>query len=134
MTSNQRRPLSQSKWFLPAFCAAMGAVMLAAEWAGGQFGVGLAVLGVMLALAVLLLVFGSRSETVRAMRGDGRDERFAMIDLHATAFAGLALTVAVIVGWLVEVARGHNGNPYTWLGATAGLAYLAAAGYLRWRG
>ncbi len=29
------------------------------------------------------------SGTVRALRGDGRDERFALIDLRATAFAGL---------------------------------------------
>jgi hypothetical protein len=35
---------------------------------------------------------------------------------------------------LVEVARGHSGTPYTWLGALAGLTYILAVAYLRWRG
>lgn len=134
MTSNPRRPVTQSKWFLPAFCAALGLVMLAAAGTGGQLGVGLASLGVMLAAAIFILIMGSRSETVRALRGDGRDERFAMIDLRATAITGLVLIVALIIAWLVEVARGHSGNPYGWLCAIGGLAYLASVGYLRWRG
>jgi hypothetical protein len=40
-----------------------------------------------------------------------RDERFQRIDIHATAFAGTVVIVAIIAGFLVEVARGHNGNP-----------------------
>jgi len=64
----------------------------------------------------------------------GRDERFAQIDLKATAVAGLALILTVIVAWLVEIARGHSGQPYDWLAAIAGLAYLAAVALFRWRG
>jgi hypothetical protein len=41
--------------------------------------------------AGLLLLLGGRSETIRGLRGDGRDERFRMIDVRATAFAGLAV-------------------------------------------
>ena len=81
--------------------------------------------------AVLL---GGRSETVRGLRGDGRDERFAMLDLQATAMAGMALILAVIVAFIVEVARGRSGEPYDWLGAIAGLAYIAAVIVLRVRG
>jgi hypothetical protein len=40
----------------------------------------------------------------------------------------------VIVAFLVEIARGHDGSPYTWLGALAGVAYVAAVAFLRWRG
>lgn len=61
------------------------------------------------------------------MRGTGRDERFRQIDIHATAIAGLAVISAILIALLVEVARGHSGSPYTWLGAVAGIAYLAAA-------
>jgi hypothetical protein len=35
--------------------------------------------------------------------------------------------------FLVEIARGHEGSPYTWLGALAGVAYVAAVAFLRWR-
>ena len=68
------------------------------------------------------------------LRGDGRDERFAQIDLQATALAGLALIVALIVAWLVATARGQSGRPYGWLLAIVGLAYLLAVAWFRWRG
>ena len=48
-----------------------------------------------------------------------------MIDLSATAFAGHVLTAVVITLWLVDVARGNDGMPYSALGAVAGLAYVA---------
>jgi presenilin-like A22 family membrane protease len=34
--------------------------------------------------------------------------------------------IAVIIGFLVELARGHDGNPYAWLGAIGGVTYLLA--------
>ena len=45
-----------------------------------------------------------------------------------------AAGLAVIVAFLVEVARGHDGMQYAWLGAVAGLAYLTAIVVLRFRG
>lgn len=44
------------------------------------------------------------------------------------------MIVTLIIAWLIEVARGHSGNPYGWPAAIAGLSYIAAVGYLRWRG
>ena len=80
-----------------------------------------------------LLLLGGRSESVRGMRGDGRDERWAVIDLRATALAGFAVIAAVIVGFVVEVGHGRSGNPYMWLGALAGLTYLIGLLIGRWR-
>lgn len=120
------------RWFMPLFSVALGAIMLAAFWIGGHLGVGLAALGVMTAVGLVLLV-GGRSETIRGLRGDGRDERFAMIDLKATAAAGFAVILAVIIGFLVEVGEGHSGSPYTWLCAIAGIVYMLAIGVLRSR-
>ncbi len=79
------------------------------------------------------ILLAGRSETVRGLRGDGRDERFEMLDLRATAFAGVAAIVAVLVAFVVEIARRHSGAPYYWTGAIAGLRYLAAVIYLRVR-
>jgi hypothetical protein len=55
------------------------------------------------------------------------------IDLRATAISGLAVIVAVIVGFLWEIAHGRSGQPYALLGAIAGLTYLLALVWLRWR-
>jgi presenilin-like A22 family membrane protease len=41
---------------------------------------------------------------------------------------------AIIIAFLVEVARGNSGAPFTWLGAIAGLAYLLAVVVFRIRG
>jgi len=73
-----------------------------------------------------VLLLGGRSETIRGLRGDGRDERFSRIDLHATAAAGLVVISAIIIAFVVELARGNDGAPYAWLGALAGIAYLVA--------
>jgi hypothetical protein len=56
-----------------------------------------------------------------------------MIDIHATALAGLVLIVVVIGAWLYEIANGRDGNPFTWLGAVGGLAYILAVAILRAR-
>jgi hypothetical protein len=80
------------------------------------------------------VVFASwRSETVRGLL-DRRDERIVGIDLRATAAAGTAIILAVIVGAVVELGRGHSGAPYTWLAAVGGVAYLAAVVVQRMRG
>jgi hypothetical protein len=41
--------------------------------------------------------------------------------------------LAVIIAFLFEIAHGRSGEPYAWLGAVAGLAYLASVVYLRIR-
>ncbi|HEU5387696.1 MAG TPA: hypothetical protein VFV73_17505 [Streptosporangiaceae bacterium] len=123
---------TRSKWFLPSISLVLGMVMLAACWLGGHPGAGAASFG-FLALFGLFVLLAGRSETIRGLRGDGRDERFARIDLQATAVTGLVLLVALIVAWLVATARGQSGSPYDWLLAIGGLAYLLAVAWFRWR-
>jgi Flp pilus assembly protein protease CpaA len=118
---------------VPLFSVALGIVLFAAQWIGGAPASGLESLAIMTAFGALLL-FGGRSETIRGLRGDGRDERFRMIDIHATALAGLAVILAIIVAFIVELAKGHTGNPYGWLGAIGGITYLVAIIVFRIRG
>jgi hypothetical protein len=118
---------------VPLFAVALGAITLIAEWIGGDLDGGLISFAILAGFGAIFL-FGGRSETIRGLRGDGSDERFRQIDVHATAVAGLAVFVAIIAAFLVELARGHNGNPYGWLGAIGGLAYLAAVIIFRIRG
>ena len=123
----------RSRWFMLAFSVALGGVVLLASWLGGSLASGLIGLAVLTGFG-LFVSLASGSETIRGLRGDGRDERFALMDLRATAITGQVVIIAVIVGFLVEIARGHNGNPYGWLGALGGLSYALAVAYFRWRG
>jgi hypothetical protein len=124
--------MTRTKWFLPGFSVAIGLAILAAFWIGGEPWEGVWGLGVMSVLALGLLAFG-RFDLVRGLRGDGRDEYWERIDIHATALAGL-VTITLIIGMcLWEWAHGRSGTPYTQLGAIAGVAYVLALGLLRWR-
>ena len=133
MIKDRCQAVARSKWFLPLFCLGLGVVVLVASWLGGQLGAGVYGLAVLAIFGLVLLLLTGRSETIRGLTV-GRDERFAQIDLRATAVTGLGLIITVIVAWLVEIARGHSGNPYGWLGAIGGLAYIIAVAFFRWRG
>ncbi|MGI8506087.1 MAG: hypothetical protein ACR2MK_04655 [Solirubrobacteraceae bacterium] len=106
---------------------------LIAQAIGHHLGAGFVSLGIMVAFGAVFL-FGGRSETIRGLRGDGRDERFAQIDMRASLFAGMAVLIAVLIAFVIELGRGHDGNPFTWLAAIGGASYLAAIVYLRVRG
>lgn len=125
--------VTRSKWFVPLLSVALGIVVFAAQWVGGDPGSGLVSLAIMTGFGALILV-GGRSETIRGLRGDGRDERFRKIDIHATALAGLAVITAIIVAFVIELARGHSGAPYGWLGGIGGLTYVVAIIVFRIRG
>ncbi|MBS2965684.1 hypothetical protein KGA66_21715 [Actinocrinis puniceicyclus] len=112
-------------WLTPAVAALGGIAYLVAAFAGGRPVLGVVLMAMMLLFAAGLVLAARRSETIRGLM-DHRDERLTGIDLRATAAAGLALIVAVLIGAFVELGRGHSGAPYTWLGAIAGVTYIFA--------
>ncbi len=113
-----------SRWWLPAVSLVLGAIMLAAFAIGGNTRDGLQAFAVMAGVSALFAFGASRSETLGGLGGPGRDERWAMIDLRASALAGFVLITVVIGAWLYEIANGEDGSPYAQLGAIAGLAYI----------
>jgi hypothetical protein len=132
MPTAPSKPIYRSRWYMPAFSVFLGLLMLGAFAIGGDVADGLYALGVMVAVAAGILVLG-RSETVRGLSGPGRDERWAKIDITATALSGLVLITVIIGGFLVEVARGEDGQPWSQLGAVGGVSYVIAVALLRWR-
>ena len=54
--------------------------------------------------------------------------------VQVLSLVSAAVIVALIVAWLVATARGQSGSPYGWLLAIAGLTYLLAVAWFRWRG
>ena len=124
--------LTRTRWWLPGFSLFLGVLCLAAFWIGGDLNSGLFALGLMAGLGLLLLL-GGRSDMVRGLRGDGRDEYWERIDVHATYLAGL-FTISLLIGMcLWEWAHGRGGTPYAQLAALSGVAYLAALALLRLR-
>ena len=111
----------------------LGAVVCAALTLAGRLDHGLWCMGSMVVFAAVF-AFGGRSETIRGLRGDGRDERFHAMDMRATMTAGNVVIFAVVVASVVSAVNGHEGAPYNWLAALAGLTYVASIAWLRIRG
>jgi hypothetical protein len=118
---------------MPAFSLALGVIVFVAFAVGGNAGDGAMAASVFVVLAAVFAL-GTRSETLQGLGGPGRDERWASIDLRATALAGLVTIVVIIAAWLWEIAHGRDGSPYGQLAAVGGIAYIAAVALLRWRG
>jgi len=124
--------LHKTRWLLPFFSIAFGLVFMAALWVGGEARGGVEALAIMSAVALVTMI-GGRSDLVRGLRGDGRDEYWQRIDVHATALAG-HVVIAVILGMCAwEWGHGRDGSPFVQLGAIAGVAYILAFAFLRWR-
>jgi hypothetical protein len=110
----------------------IGVAYLVAGWLGGDraFAVGGFVL--MSTIAVVMLIARRFSETVAGLL-DRRDERINWMDSQATIITGMTLITAIIVGFVVEIAGGQDGSPYSMLGAIGGVTYVVALGFLRLR-
>jgi hypothetical protein len=124
--------VTRSRWWMPAFCVFLGTLMLIAFAIGGSPGQGIGAFAVMAVLGAVFF-FGRRSETLQGLGGPGRDERWQMIDVHATAISGAATILFVLGGWLYEVADGQDGSPWVLIAAVAGLSYIVAVAFMRWR-
>jgi len=120
-------------WATPATALVIGVAYFWASWAGGHPRTGVFMLSVMVVTAVGSVLFARRSETVKGLM-DHRDERLATIDVTATAGAGMAVILTIIVAFIVDLARGGDGMPYAWLGAIGAVAYVGAVIVLRVRG
>ena len=120
-------------WATPILGLVIGIIYLIGFSVGGRPLDGAIALGVMVVFSLILALVGFRSETVRGLL-DHRDERITAIDLRATAAAALAMIVAVLIGFVIQVAQGRNADAYEVIGVVGGLAYVAAVGYFRIRG
>jgi len=134
MTNHADGPgLFRTRWFMPVFCLVLGGLAAGALELGGAHSSAVFTL-ILFAVVAAVLALGGRSETIRQVRGDGRDERWARIDLAATALTGLVLITVIIAASFYEWANGRDGSPYTQLGALAGVTYLVALAILARRG
>ena len=124
----------RARWAMPAVGLVIGALLFVASAIGGQPVLGLGMLAVMAIYAAVLVIFGDRSETIGVLGGRPADERLASFNTLATAIAGTAAVIVAIVGFGGSIAPGRSGTDFAVVAAAAGIAYLAAVAWLRWRG
>jgi hypothetical protein len=122
-----------ARWGTPAVGLLLGLLMFGASAAGGQPVLGLGMLAVMVVYSGLVVAFAGRSDTVGILAGRPADERLASFNLIATAVAGIVAIVVAIAGFLWSIAHGETGASFAIVAATAGIGYLAAVLWLRWR-
>jgi hypothetical protein len=120
------------RWVVPLTAVAIGIAYFVAGLLGGNLVFGVAGLLLMLATALVFVVAARRSETVAGLM-DRKDERINAIDAGASLFAGMTVLVAVLVMFVVEIARGRDGSPYDVLAAIGGVSYVSSLVYLRFR-
>jgi hypothetical protein len=118
--------------WLPVWSLTLGILVFIAMAIGGDLTWGLVELGLFLAFAGLFY-FGARNETIGGLAAPGRDERWAMINQGAIAFAGTVVILILIGGMLYELANGRDGSPYSEVMGGGVIAFFAAALWLRFR-
>jgi len=121
-----------TRWAVPGVAAVGGAAYLVAGLMGGDVSFGVIGLVLMLGAGAVFLLAARWSETAAGLR-DRTDERINQIDRSASLTAGMFVLVAVLVMFVVEIARGQDGSPYYQLGALGGVSYLVSLAWLRYR-
>ena len=127
------QPWYRSRVFLPATAIGAGILFGLVQARGGDPTGGAISFAILFAWGAVLFAFSNRSEVIAVLAGRPRDERYAGFDLQATAFTGVVLVLCTLGGFLWEVGQGRSGNPYMWLAAVGGLAYLGAILFQRFR-
>ena len=120
------------RWSVPVVAALIGVGYLIAGIVGDRIGFGVFGLVLMLVVAAAFLLAGRYSETFAGL-ADRRDERINSLDSTAAGVAGGVVIVAVIVMFMLSIARGDDGSPYYQLGALGGASYVVAMVWLRFR-
>jgi hypothetical protein len=93
---------------------------------------GVAVLAVCLAVALVLVLAPVRGD-LAAILGRHGDEPQRMVEMRASWYAAQAMTAAVIVGLIVQVAGGGGPGAYVAVGLAGAIGYGAALLRLRRR-
>jgi Na+/melibiose symporter-like transporter len=130
-THNKTTPVT-TRWAVPGAAVIAGVAYLVAGMIGGDPSFGVVGLALMLGVGVVFVVASRWSETAAGLR-ERTDERINQIDRSASLVAGMTVLLIVLVMFVVEIAQGKDGSPYSQLGAVGGVTYLVALIWFRFR-
>lgn len=130
-THSKATPVT-TRWAVPGAAVVAGLAYLVAGMIGGDLSFGIVGLALMVGVGVVFVVASRWSETAAGLR-EGTDERINQIDRSASLVAGMTVLLVVLVMFVVEIAQGKDGSPYSQLGAVGGVTYVVALIWFRFR-
>lgn len=130
-THSKATPVT-TRWAVPGAAVVAGLAYLVAGMIGGDLSFGIVGLALMVGVGVVFVVASRWSETAAGLR-EGTDERINQIDRSASLVAGMTVLLIVLVMFVVEIAQGKDGSPYSQLGAVGGVTYVVALIWFRFR-
>ena len=108
--------------------ATTAAIVIADGWVSGLAG-----LAALLAFTALVYYGRHRNEALEILSGIG-DERTRSLYRRASAITGHVMVYVLVGWWLVSLAAGDVNETVNLLCAIAGVVFLAAVAWVRWRG
>lgn len=132
MSTHDKTTSVTTRWAVPGVAIVAGLAYLVAGLMGDDPSFGVVGLALMLGVGAAFLIASRWSETVAGLR-DRTDERINHIDRSASLTAGMTVLMVVLVMFVVEIAQGEDGSPYSQLGAVGGVTYVVALVWLRFR-
>lgn len=106
-----------------ALSVVLGLVTGGAAAVSGRVGLGIAFLAIMWAIAGFLLIGSRHSDTIALLGDDTGEERHVHIHQRAALHSLNLLALVIVAAFIVDVARGGDGQPYAMLGFVGGLSY-----------
>ena len=130
--STHDKTMVATRWAVPGVAVVAGLAYLVAGLVGDDASFGVVGLALMLGAGAAFVIASRWSETVAGLR-DRNDERINHIDRSASLTAGMTVLMVVLMMFVVEIAQGEDGSPYSQLGAVGGVTYVVALVWLRFR-
>ncbi|RYJ04838.1 MAG: hypothetical protein EON52_14700 [Actinomycetales bacterium] len=115
---------SLEPWLVPGACFLLGVGMLVIQVARDEPVLGAVMLAIMWGYGAVVVALRRRTEIGVLLGGGANDERRSAIQVRALAVTGQVLIVVLVAGFLVQLARGADTDPWVGLGALGGATYL----------
>jgi hypothetical protein len=111
-----------------------GGALAAATWVGGEHGLALGLVAFYVVVSAVAFFWSGREGDVAAIMRVGGDERQRRLDMDATAYAGLAMATAAIIGAIISSARHHGDiGQYGVICVVGGVSYVVSLAVLKRR-
>lgn len=123
------RSAETRRWLVPGLCVVFAIGYAAVFLAHDRPLPAVIGAGVMLAYALVLVLFSRRSETVALLREDTPDERRAVITTKAAASTLYVLVALAVIMLFVRLARGADAGAWGVVCAVGGFSFVIALVY-----
>lgn len=134
MTTNRVSPRRRLALAAAVTAWVIGGILIAIEYSqGAPLPSAIGGVVILVAYGAVLLIFQTRSETVRALAGDPVDERWGRIHEQSLVGAANVATVVALLGFGYCEATGRDNWQFALMAVVLGLSYMAGLVWHRGR-